>query len=84
MPRGLCQREAPAWLLNITAYGANRKHTMSQDNTSAVFGFTSGANINDDIITDIIIHIIIDTIVAIIVDIVIVIDTGTVIGIVIR
>ena len=47
MPRGLCPREALAWLLDITAYGANRKHTMSQDNTSAVLGFTSGANINE-------------------------------------
>ena len=47
MPRGLCPREALAWLLSSTVYGANRKHTMLQDNTSAVLGFTSGANINE-------------------------------------
>ena len=40
-------REALAWLLGTTVYGANRKHTMSPDDISAVLGFASGANINE-------------------------------------
>ena len=47
MPRGLRPREALAWLLSPTVYGANRKRTMSPDDTSAVLGFASGANINE-------------------------------------